>query len=81
MPCRNIDGLAGLWPTRPTNSKERIQSTSSSRMATERGQVELENKLLAEKWVDKVFNVEGVSYRTIFIKLVLGRVVLTFLSV
>ena len=30
--------------------------------------------LLAENSVDKVFNVERVSYRTIFIKLVLDRV-------
>ena len=37
--------------------------------------------LLAEKWVDKVFDVLRISDRIILIRLVIGKVVLTFLSV
>ena len=37
--------------------------------------------LLAEKWVDKVFDVLRISDRIILIRLVIGKVVFTFLSV
>ncbi|XP_045174424.2 craniofacial development protein 2-like [Mercenaria mercenaria] len=37
--------------------------------------------LLAEKWVDKVFDVQRVSDRIILMRLVIGKVVFTFLSV
>ena len=37
--------------------------------------------LLAEHWVDKVFEVVHISDRTILLRLVIGKVVFTFLSV
>ena len=80
MVCKSTDGLEVLQQIRHVSSKEKIPPLNSS--GVERKWVKGEQGfLLAEKWVDKVFDVLRISDRIILIRLVIGKVLLTFLSV
>ena len=63
-----------------THNWKRTPDTSFSGLATTKAQVALVCSL-AEKWVDKVYDIKRVSDRIMLIKLLVGEVVLTVLSV
>ena len=80
MVCKSTDGPEVWQQIRNVSSKEKIPPLNSSGVERKIGQGGADF-LLAEKWVDKVFDVLRISDRIILIRLVIGKVVLTFLSV
>ena len=68
------------WRGASARQLEKTPDTSFSGLATTKAQVALVCSL-AEKWVDKVYDIKRVSDRIMLIKLLVGEAVLTVLSV